>query len=175
MRKLNISSTGPLVWLSEFLSIIGNKIKSYVTSALHLKKLSSLYPKNINNINQDLDSALPIDNSAETLVKIAVASWQLQKKLNNGKDKEEIKGISYEKCNYSVERIINLLTQLGITVNSRQGQRYNEGMNIDVMSRVGNAEFKNEFIKETMEPEVSLRDKILKKEKVIIEYVEQTH
>ena len=175
MHKLNFHSARSLTWMRQFFSSIGNKIKSSAASILSLTWLNSFSLKNANNSKQGLDSATPADNSAEILVKIAVTSWQLQKKLNNGKDKDEIKETSYEKCKYSVERIINQLSELEITVNSRQGQKYNDGMNIDVMARVGNAEFKNELIKETMEPEVLLRGKIIKKEKVIIEYVEQTH
>ncbi|MBE8232901.1 MAG: hypothetical protein HAW67_04140 [Endozoicomonadaceae bacterium] len=118
----------------------------------------------------DTSGATDVAVQDESMIIIAVTTWQLQKKLNKAMSDIQEDTDHYEKMNNSILRLLDQLSTLGFTINSREKQKYNDGMNIDVMLRKGNSKLKNEYIKETIEPEILLKGKIVKKERVIIEY-----
>ena len=111
-----------------------------------------------------------IPNNTEEVIKISVAIWKLERKVLSMKNNEQIDQDVHEKISNSINYIQGQLNQLKLELSSREGQKYNEGMNIDVIAREGNSEDGDEYIKETIEPQVSINGKLVKKERVIVSY-----
>ncbi len=109
-----------------------------------------------------------ISNETDKIIDIVIANWKLRKRIMSLRDK--FKDEEYEKINNAMEYIFNSFKKLDIDINDREGDKYNDGMNIEVKMREGDPNQKNEYIKETLNPEVLIKGNIVKKEKVILMY-----
>jgi hypothetical protein len=63
---------------------------------------------------------------------------------------------------------MKFLDKYSIEIIDHTGEKYNEGMNVDVLSFEKDENVKIAIIKETVEPSISCKDHIVKRGKVIV-------
>lgn len=102
----------------------------------------------------------------ESLFDFAVELWRLEKKLTRSlTDLPEDQSKAVEN---SIAKLSRLLGKSDIEVRDYTNQKYNEGMNVEVISSEKDANISHSIVKETIEPAVIHKGQIIKKAKVII-------
>ena len=112
--------------------------------------------------------AIFVDLAPETadIVDLAVEIWRLNNRLNKvGSDMPDIQKRGLES---SIQKFIKFLDRYDIKFIDHTGQKYSEGMNVDVLSFEKDQGVRVPIIKETIEPSITCQGMVVKKGKVIV-------
>lgn len=124
------------------------------------QSLSHIKPS---EIDKTLTKSLP---QTQDIVDLAIELWRMEKKLS------KIQGKFTEDENKSIvsslERLKRFVKKNNIEVIDYTGQKYNDGMNVDVLQFEKEPGIKHPIIFQTHEPAVSHLGKLYRKAKVII-------
>lgn len=100
------------------------------------------------------------------LVELAVEIWRIQNRIGKaGSDLQEIQKRGLES---SVQKLQKYLDTFRIAIVDHANQKYNEGMNVDVLSFEIDPEVAFPLIKETIEPSITCEGKVIRKGKVVV-------
>lgn len=102
----------------------------------------------------------------QDLVELAVEIWRMEQRINKASSsfsENHKKGITS-----SMEKIKRHLNKYDIEVRDYTGQKYNEGLNLDILSVEQDSTTAEPLIKETVEPAVMCKGQLIKKAKVIV-------
>jgi len=110
---------------------------------------------------------IKLSPKASDLVDLAVEVWRVEKRLN----KLLLKSTDSQKAGFenSIQRIKRYLNKNDIEVIDYTGQKYNEGLGLDILSIDNKSEISNSFIKETIEPTVLCKNKLARKAKIVLQ------
>lgn len=100
------------------------------------------------------------------VVDLAIDIWRLDKKLFKVRDKlteDENKSLDN-----SLDRLRRFIKKNNIEVVDYTGQKYNDGMNVDILQFEKEPDLKHPIIFQTHEPAVSHLGKLYRKAKVIV-------
>lgn len=100
------------------------------------------------------------------LIDCALAIWQIEKHL---KSIDDNLGIKIRPINSGITKILSVLNQYHIEIKDYTGEKYNEGMNIDIIDTIKNSNAKEARIIETISPTIICNGQIVKKARVIKE------
>lgn len=109
---------------------------------------------------------LEISPEANSLVDLAIEVWRLQKRLE--KARPDLKDDQAKALQNSQAKLVRYLERNDIGITDYTDQKYNEGMNLDVLAVEKDSSLKQPMIKETHEPAVTLKGKLIRKAKVIL-------
>jgi Holliday junction resolvasome RuvABC ATP-dependent DNA helicase subunit len=112
--------------------------------------------------------ALFVDLSPKSadIVELAVEVWRINNRIMKaGSDLSEIQKRGLES---SLKKFIKFLDSYDIKIVDHTAEKYNEGMNVDVVSFVKDQNVKTALIKETIEPSIICKGYVIKKGKVIV-------
>jgi len=109
---------------------------------------------------------LEISPEANNLVDLAIEVWRLQKRLE--KAQPDLKDNQAKALQNSQAKLVRYLDRNDIKVTDYTDQKYNEGMNLEVLAVEKDTSLKQAIIKETHEPAVTLKGKLIRKAKVIL-------
>ena len=105
-------------------------------------------------------------NNIKDLSEMAVDVWRLEKRLQKiGTNLPETQIKAFEN---SLQRLKRVLSKLDIETIDYSNQKYNEGMNLDIITIEKDNSIPYTMIREMVEPTVLSKGKIIKKGKVII-------
>jgi len=105
-------------------------------------------------------------NNIKDLSEMAVDVWRLEKRLQKiGSNLSETQIKAFEN---SLQRLKRVLSKLDIETIDYTNQKYNEGMNLDIIAIEKDNSIPYTMIREMVEPTVLSKGKIIKKGKVII-------
>lgn len=103
---------------------------------------------------------------ASDLSELAIDVWRLEKRLD-----KVVAGISEEQkssLTNSVQRMRRYLEKNDIEIIDPVNQKFNEGLNLEVLSIEKDSSVGSPIIKETVEPTIMYKGQILRKAKVIV-------
>jgi hypothetical protein len=109
---------------------------------------------------------LEISVDANSLVELAIEVWRLKKRLEKAEAKMTEDQAKALQNSYS--KLLRYLDKNDIGITDYSDQKYNEGMNLDVLAVEKDKSLKQPVIKETHEPAVTLKGKLIRKAKVIL-------
>lgn len=104
--------------------------------------------------------------STKSLIDVAVEVWRLEKRTTKVVDKlSEDQNKAFEN---TVNKLKRFLDKNDLTYEDYTDQKYNEGLNFEVLSIEKNDSINESIVKETHEPAVFHKGQLIKKAKVVI-------
>lgn len=131
-------------------------------------KLSHFFFKLTNrNIRDSVQSKfLELAPSTQSLVELAVEIWRLEKRVQ--KTSESLSEDQNKAFENSVAKLQRYLEKNDIALTDYTDKKYNEGMNLDILSIKKDPDIPHSIIKETHEPAVLHKGQLIKKAKVVV-------
>ncbi len=139
--------------------------------SIRLKHISFSIDSNYKKIKEDISfsitpkfiSLLP---STEDFVQYAIEVWRLEQKLAKSISlmPDNIKNSVYN----SIQKLKKIYEKNDIALIDYTNQKYNDGMNLDVLAIENDQSAKVPIVKETIEPTVMFRGQVVKKAKIIL-------
>lgn len=102
----------------------------------------------------------------QSLIELAIEVWRLEKRLTKAAvslNKDQNKAF-----NNSVTKLKRYLEENKVSTIDYTGQKYNIGLNLDILSFEKDSTIPKSIIKETHEPTVMYDGRLVKKAKVIV-------
>lgn len=129
--------------------------------------------KEIVGIRKDINFAVVpkfIDFSAKVkdLVELAVEVWRLENRINKTFSEDQRETIIK-----SVQKIKRYLDKNDIEIVDHTNQKFNEGLNLDVLAVEKDHNISESKIKETIEPTITYKGKVVHKGKIIVSEKEE--
>jgi len=109
---------------------------------------------------------LELSPSTQSIVELAVEVWRLEKRLlkaSEGLSEDQNKAFLN-----SITKLQRYLEKNDISITDYTDQKYNEGLNLDILSIEKDPSITESVIKETHEPAVMHKGQLIKKAKVVI-------
>ena len=104
--------------------------------------------------------------SVESLVELAVEVWRIEKritKVSSSLPKVQRKGVET-----SIQKLKRYLEKYDIEIRDYTNQKFNEGLNLDVLSVEKDPSITEPIVKETVEPTILCKGQVVKKAKIIL-------
>lgn len=122
-------------------------------------------------LNQNIRNAvepkfLDISPSTGNLIELAIEVWRIEKRL--AKAAESLTDDQNKAFENSTTKLRRILDKNDITFADYTGQKYNDGLNLDILSMDKDPSITESVIKETHEPAVLHKGKVVKKAKVVV-------
>ncbi len=144
-----------IIWLlAKYLYSILNKI-DLLSKNLGLEIQNSVRP-----------AFLEVSVSAEELIELAAEVWRFEQKFN--KIVSQLPENYIKATKHSIEKFRRYLTKYDIQVIDFTGQKFNDGLNVDILNTEKDPSAEGSYVKETFEPAIMLRGTLVKRAKVII-------
>lgn len=100
------------------------------------------------------------------VVELAVEIWRIQNRLN--KAIADLPDTSKRGLESSIQKLQKYLDTFNIQIVDHTNQKYNEGLNVNVLSFEVNPSITTPIIKETIEPTIICEGKVVRKGKVVV-------
>jgi len=146
--------------------LVLNKLTRSIENNLSAQLTSS--QKQLNQQIQDSVQAkfITIAPASESFVELSTEIWRLSKRLKKIEavlDDDQNKALQN-----SLSKLERFMSKNDLLVTEYTSQKYNQGMNLDVISIEKDPSVIHSTIKDTIEPSVMYRGQILKRAKVVI-------
>lgn len=152
-------------WLSILIIVLVIVLILFAVSlAKWLQKHFQLVHKQIKDSVQT--KFVDISPNTQSIVEVAIEVWRLEKRLTKAKsDLSEDQNKAFEN---SISKLKRFLDKNDITYTDYTDQKYNEGLNLDVLNIEKDNSVTESIIKETHEPAVFHKGQLIKKAKVVV-------
>lgn len=100
------------------------------------------------------------------LVDLAVEVWRIEQRLV--KAAPDLPDNQRKGLEISVEKLKRYISKYDIQVVDYTGQKYNEGLNLDVLSVEKDPMLSEPMIRETVEPTIILKGQVVRKAKIVL-------
>lgn len=104
--------------------------------------------------------------SVESLVELAVEVWRIEQrivKVSSSLPEAQRKGVET-----SVQKLKRYLGKYDLEIRDYTNQKFNEGLNLDVLSVEKDPSITEPIVKETVEPTILCKGQVVKKAKIIL-------
>lgn len=128
--------------------------------------LDILYKKLRDEIRFSVQPMAEVPVGVEEITELATEVWRIEQRLIKITDK--IPEAHKKGLDNSVQRLKRYLQKFDVEIEDYTGKKYNDGYNFDVLSREVDSSLEYPIIKETVEPTIICRGRIVKKAKVIL-------
>jgi len=109
---------------------------------------------------------IQLSQGVSDLVDLAVEVWRMNSRIKKiGLDIPDIQKKGLES---SIQKFTNYLSRYDIEIVDYTGEKYNEGLNLDILSVDTDPNCEIPYIKETVEPTVICKGQVVKKAKIIL-------
>ena len=129
-------------------------------------EFDDLYKKIRDDIRFSIQPMGDIPIGVEEITELATEIWKIEQRLSKTADK--ISDIHKKGLDNSVQRLKRYLHKFDVEIQDYTGQKYNDGFNFDILSREQDSSLEYAIIKETIEPTIICRGRVVKKAKVIL-------
>jgi len=107
-----------------------------------------------------------LSTKSADIVELAVEVWRINNRIM--KAESSLSEIQKRGLESSLQKFVKFLDHNDVRFIDHTGQKYNEGMNIEVLSFEKDQTAKYSFIKETIEPSITCNGMVVKKGKVVV-------
>jgi len=104
--------------------------------------------------------------SVEALVELAVEVWRIEQRL--AKAAPGLNDIQRKGMESSVQKLKRYLEKYDIEIRDYTNQKFNEGLNLDVLSVEKDPAIAEPVVKETVEPTILCKGQVVKKAKIVL-------
>lgn len=119
------------------------------------------------NINDSVKSQfIDLSPNSQSLVELAIEIWRLEKRIQ--KTTESLSDDQNKAFQNSVTKLHRYLDKNDISLVDYTDNKYNEGLNLDVLSIEKDPKIPHSIVKETHEPAVMHKGQLIKKAKVVV-------
>jgi molecular chaperone GrpE (heat shock protein) len=137
----------------------------------YIKKFFS----NIEKLHEDLreeirysvaPKSIQLSAGVTDFVELAVEVWRIEQRINKSLDtlpENHKKGLDI-----SVQKLKRYLEKYDLQVVDYTNQKYNEGLNLDILSVEKDSSITDPIVKETVEPTVMYKGQVLRKAKIVL-------
>ncbi|MCB9815831.1 hypothetical protein H6786_00410 [Candidatus Nomurabacteria bacterium] len=125
-----------------------------------------IYERIKNDIKFTFEPMVDIPLGVEEIVDLAVEVWRMEQRLS--KASENIPEIHQRSLSNSINRLKSYLNKYDVEIHDYTGQKYNDGLNFDILSREQDPTLESPIVKETVEPTITCRGKVVKRAKIIL-------
>ncbi len=164
---------GPILWvISLFLALFIISIFYLLFFARPHKgqkhdKLDELYFKIRDEIRSSVSPHfVQITPEAENIIELAIETWRMEQRL--GKVSSVLPENQKRGMESSLAKFKRFLEKYDIEVIDYTGQKYNEGLNIEILSVEKDPLATERSIKETVEPSIISKGRVIKRAKVVL-------
>ena len=150
-----------LIIMLIFLAMLGSLVMILLVK---IKESQLMLTREIRNSVEE--KFIKIAPETESIFDFAIELWRLEKKLARfigGLPEDQKKAVEN-----SIAKLSRLLEKSDVEIRDYTNQKYNEGMNVEIISSEKDANISHSIVKETIEPAVLHKGQIIKKAKVII-------
>jgi len=134
------------------------------------RRLSNNIEKNFAKIREEIRFSVQpmadIPQGVEEIADLAGEVWKIEQRL--AKISDDIPETHRRGMENSVQRLRRYLEKFDVETQDYTGQKYNDGLNLDVLQVEHDPTVTLPIIKETKEPTIICRGRVVKKAKVII-------
>lgn len=109
---------------------------------------------------------LELTPTTSSLVELAIEVWRIEKRL--AKAESSLNEDQNKAFGNSIAKLHRYLDKNDITIADYTDQKYNEGLNLDILSIEKDSSITESIIKETHEPAVMHKGQLIKKAKVVV-------
>ena len=164
---MNLSKLYLLISLLLILFIIISLAVYYKKKRKEEDKFESLYLK----IKKDITFAvapkfIQLSVEVSSLVNLAIEIWRIEQRLN--KSSSQLSSNHKKALDNSLYKLRDYLEQYDIEIVDYTNQKFNDGLNLDVLSVEKDKTVKVPFIKETVEPTILCKGQVINKAKIIL-------
>jgi len=132
-----------------------------------LKKIDEIYSKIHNDIKFSVaPNFIELSPSADDFIQFATEIWRIEQrieKLQTTLSENQIKGLRN-----SLQKFKRYFEKYDMEVVDYTGQKYTEGMNLDVLAFEKDPQITKTIVKATMEPTIMLKGQVVRKAKIIV-------
>lgn len=137
-----------------------------------ISKLDEMFSVIRNDIKHSVEPRfLSVSPEVDDMVQHAIETWKLAGRVS--KIKTKLNENEYRGLETSIERLKSYLGKNDIEIIDYTKQKYNEGLNIDVLSIEKDASLDGSIVKETVEPTIMCKGQVVRRAKVIIKVGEK--
>jgi molecular chaperone GrpE (heat shock protein) len=130
-------------------------------------KIDELYSKIRKDINDSVaPTSIDILPAADDFIQFAVEIWRLEKQIT--KCQSSLLENQKKRLENSIQNFKRYLKKYDIEIIDYTNQKFNEGLNLDVLSYEKDPSIAESIIKETMEPTVMHKGQLVRKAKIIV-------
>jgi molecular chaperone GrpE (heat shock protein) len=130
-------------------------------------KLSELYSKIKNDINFAVaPNSINLSPSTDDFIQFALEIWRIEQKVT--KLTETLPVNQRKGLENSIQKFKRYLEKYDIEIVDYTNQKFNDGLNLDVLSIEKEPTISESIVKETIEPTVMYRGQVIKKAKIIV-------
>jgi len=130
-------------------------------------ELDKLYLK----IKEDIKFAvtpkfMELSSEIKDLVDLAVEVWRMEQRIvksTSSLPENQLKGLKS-----SIQKLRRYLEKYDIEIRDYTNQKFNEGLNLDVLSVEKDPKITEPIVKETVEPTIMCKGQVVKKAKIIL-------
>lgn len=130
-------------------------------------ELAELYSKIKNDINFAVaPNSINLAPSTDDFIQFAIEIWRIEQrvsKLTETLPENQRKGLEN-----SVQKFKRYLEKYDIEIVDYTNQKFNDGLNLDVLSVEKDPSVPESIVKETVEPTIIYRGQVIKKAKIIV-------
>lgn len=126
----------------------------------------NFYLKIRDDIRFSLQPMSDIPLGVEEIVELATEVWKIEQRVLKAGD--TIAEAHKRGLESSIVRLKKYLQKFDVEIQDYSGQKYNEGFNFDILSREQDPSLEFPIIKETVEPTIICRGRVVKRAKVIL-------
>lgn len=148
------------------LSVLINLFFLRILISAIVRKIGDVHTKLKEEIRFSLQPIGDIPMGVEEITELATEIWRIEQRLSKTADK--ISDVHKKGLENSVQRLKRYLQKFDVEIQDYTGQKYNDGFNFDILSREQDPSLEHPIIKETVEPTITCRGRIVKKAKVIL-------
>lgn len=125
-----------------------------------------LYEKIKEDIKFAFEPMGEVPVGVEEIIELAAEIWKIEQRILKAND--ALPEIHQKGLSSSLARLKNYLNKYDIEIKDYTGQKYNDGLNFDVLSREQDPTLEFPVVKETVEPTIICRGRVVKRAKVIL-------
>lgn len=129
-------------------------------------KDDDLYQKIKDDIKFAFEPMGEVPVGVEEIIELAADVWKIEQRIAKASD--TLPEIHQKGLSNSLSRLKNYLNKYDIEIKDYTGQKYNDGLNFDVLSREQDPALEFPVVKETVEPTIICRGRVVKRAKVIL-------
>jgi hypothetical protein len=122
----------------------------------------------IPEVPQTQHKAIFVDLSPKSadIVELAIEVWRINNRVM--KAATGLTDIQKRGLDSSLQKFVKFLDHYDVKIVDHTGEKYNEGMNVEVLSFEKDPNVKVSTIKETIEPSITCKGHVIKKGKIIV-------
>lgn len=147
----------------------------FVSSALllrsYLKSVRTFLQTEFESLHEEIKFSMQpefvqVSSDTESLIDFAIEVWRIKKRIEDSLGK--LSEAQEKGLRSSLHKLEKYLSTHGVEVKDYTNQKFNEGLNLDILSIEKDTTLDEPVVKETVEPSVLCNGRVVKRAKIIL-------